>query len=85
MAIGFGSSDCHLDTIKATIDNGVDYARSNLYKGISSLHCLECGDEIPEKRRMALVVHYCIGCQSKLDKKIPSLYNRRGSKDSQLR
>lgn len=85
MAIGFGGCDNFQDTIKATVDNGVDFARSNLFSGVSSTHCRECGDRIPEKRRMVLVVHYCISCQTFIDKKQPSLYNRRGSKDSQLR
>lgn len=85
MAVGFGSSDCHLDTIQSTVDNGVDFSRSSLYKGVSSKYCLDCDEEIPEKRRNALVVHYCIKCQTKHEKRIPILYNRRGSKDSQLR
>ena len=50
--------------------------------------CEECGEEIPPARRQALPgVRLCIHCQEEADKeqKAVSLYNRRGSKDSQLR
>ena len=48
----------------------------------------ECGAPIPEARRKAMPgVRLCIDCQQEADKlnKAVSLYNRRGSKDSQLR
>ena len=54
----------------------------------SSETCNACGEPIPEARRQALKgVHYCVACQEKIDKQqqTSSLYNRRGSKDSQLR
>ncbi|MEY0604640.1 TraR/DksA family transcriptional regulator, partial [Providencia huaxiensis] len=50
--------------------------------------CEECGETIPEARRLALPgVRLCITCQNELDKKNAAYsgYNRRGSKDSQLR
>lgn len=54
-----------------------------------SLHfCEECGEPIPEARRKALPgVRLCVACQEEADKdqRAVSLYNRRGSKDSQLR
>ncbi|ASU00474.1 putative transcriptional regulator [Aeromonas phage AS-yj] len=85
MAVGFGGCDNHLETIESTINNGIDFARSQFHKGMSSEFCEECGDRIPEGRRKIMVVHFCVKCQSDLDKKMKPLYNRRGSKDSQLR
>lgn len=86
MAVGFGSCDGFQETIQATVDNAVDFARSQIPRGKSRVHCLECDEPIPTARRLALVgVQYCIDCQSKRDKVVSSGYNRRGSKDSQLR
>lgn len=86
MASGFGGADNHLETIQATIDNAIDFARANLPRGDSLYRCLECDKTIPEKRRIALQgVKYCVDCQSARDRSISSYYNRRGSKDSQLR
>ncbi|EON7637020.1 DksA/TraR family C4-type zinc finger protein [Escherichia coli] len=86
MAVGFGSPDNHLETIQATIDNAIDFARSNLYSGESEEYCIDCDCEIPEKRRLVLKgVKRCVQCQSKVDKVYQERYNRRGSKDSQLR
>ncbi|PKM02427.1 MAG: hypothetical protein CVV15_13375, partial [Gammaproteobacteria bacterium HGW-Gammaproteobacteria-5] len=50
--------------------------------------CEECGEKIPEARRQAVPgVRLCIKCQVERDKEgaTSSGYNRRGSKDSQLR
>jgi len=46
-----------------------------------------CGEDIPEKRRQALPgVRLCVECQSERDaERRASGFNRRGSKDSQLR
>lgn len=87
MAVGFGNVDNFQDTIQATIDNAVDFARNQLYKyKESSICCLDCGEKIPEKRRKILTgVCYCVDCQSERDTVMTSYYNRRGSKDSQIR
>lgn len=86
MAVGFAGADGHNDTIQATIDNGIDYARSQIRKGESLSTCLECGYSIPIARQIASPgCVYCISCQTRHDKRIASGYNRRGSKDSQLR
>lgn len=86
MAVGFGNVDSFQETIQSTIDNGIDFARNSLPKGESEKYCFDCGHTIPEARRVALKgVKYCITCQEKHDTKIKSYYNRRGSKDSQLR
>jgi RNA polymerase-binding transcription factor DksA len=55
--------------------------------GEGTTHCIECGDEIPEARRLALPgARTCVQCQSGRDSRIViGGINRRGSKDSQLR
>ncbi|MBL4855760.1 MAG: TraR/DksA family transcriptional regulator, partial [Idiomarina sp.] len=50
--------------------------------------CEECGEPIPEARRKAIPgVRLCVECQAELDKQDSNKagFNRRGSKDSQLR
>ena len=74
--------------IDATIEDAVQRARSELPRGKSLTHCEECDAMIPEARRAAIPgVRLCVACQSELDKQrvAQSAYNRRGSKDSQLR
>jgi len=86
MAVGFTGDDGYNDTIQATIDNGIDYARSQLRSGESRVTCLDCDSLIPIKRREVVRgCLYCVNCQSIHDNKLSSGYNRRGSKDSQLR
>lgn len=66
---GYGSSDDHLDNIEAVINNGIDLARSRITSGESNTHCDECGDVIPEGRRLAAKgCKYCINCQVVYDK-----------------
>jgi RNA polymerase-binding transcription factor DksA len=51
-------------------------------------HCVECGAEIPDARRTAMPgVRHCVACQAAQDLEVAKFagYNRRGSKDSQLR
>ncbi|EKT54399.1 DksA/TraR family C4-type zinc finger protein [Providencia burhodogranariea] len=88
MANGWANEDAVQEQIDATLDDAVTKARGQLHSGESSEFCDECGDVIPEARRQALPgVHLCITCQRELDKKLATFsgYNRRGSKDSQLR
>jgi RNA polymerase-binding transcription factor DksA len=55
--------------------------------GDSLEYCEECDEEIPARRREALPgVRTCVACQSGRDKRLQhAAFNRRGSKDSQLR
>ena len=56
--------------------------------GESLTHCAECEEPIPEARRKAVPgVRLCIDCQAASDAGADGVagYNRRGSKDSQLR
>jgi phage/conjugal plasmid C-4 type zinc finger TraR family protein len=88
MAGGWSEDGAVHKQIDATVDDAVARARENLGHGESAEFCDECGEPIPEARRAALAgVRYCVNCQSEIDKKQAAIsgYNRRGSKDSQLR
>jgi phage/conjugal plasmid C-4 type zinc finger TraR family protein len=76
------------DQIDATVKDGINRAKSRLPQGPSLSHCAECGGEIPEARRSAVPgVRLCLSCQDVQDREsaLATGYNRRGSKDSQLR
>lgn len=88
MAGGFTKDGAVQDQIDATVEDAVKRVRGRLPQGASLHHCAECGKSIPEARRVAVPgVRFCIACQSGRDaeQKAVSGYNRRGSKDSQLR
>lgn len=88
MATGWAQDGAVLEQIDATVTDAVARARSSLPTGPSLSHCAECGEEIPEGRRLALPgVRFCVDCQQARDDSTRafSAYNRRGSKDSQLR
>jgi len=88
MAGGWSSDGAVQDQIDATIADAVQRARSSIPRGESLARCEECDAEIPEARRKVIPgVRLCVECQSKIDKELvnSSGYNRRGSKDSQLR
>ena len=88
MATGWAGDGAVQDQIDATVKDGISRAKSRLPQGESLTHCAECGAEIPEARRKAVAgVRLCLRCQEAADTKAESFsgYNRRGSKDSQLR
>ncbi len=88
MAGGFAKDGAVQDQIDASIEDAVSRARSQLPRGESLKQCEECGGRIPQARREAVPgVRLCVKCQTEHDKEIVnhSGYNRRGSKDSQLR
>jgi len=88
MAVGWAGDNAVNDQIADSIEDEVARARSRLPKGESLSHCEECGAPIPEARRRALPgVRLCIECQKAEDRQqsVFSPYNRKGSKDSQLR
>lgn len=88
MAVGWSRDEAVQEQIDATVDSGVQLAKSRLPDGESLTHCEECEAPIPEARRRAMPgVRYCVQCQSELEKRLKTteLYNRRGSKDSQLK
>ena len=76
------------DQIDAGVEDAVKLVRSRLPDGEGLSHCEACETVIPDARRKAIPgVRLCIRCQSKLEERqtTPTGYNRRGSKDSQLR
>jgi len=88
MAVGWSRDGDVQEQIEATVASGVQLAKSRLPNGESLTHCEECGVGIPEARRKAMPgVRYCVRCQSELEKrqKTITLYNRSGSKGSQLK
>jgi phage/conjugal plasmid C-4 type zinc finger TraR family protein len=88
MATGWAREGAVQDQIDDTVKDGVRRARGRLPQGESATHCQDCAEPIPEARRKALPgVRLCVGCQEKADQEARhfSGYNRRGSKDSQLR
>jgi phage/conjugal plasmid C-4 type zinc finger TraR family protein len=88
MAGGFAKDGAVQEQIDASIEDAVQRARSRLPRGESLRACRECGAAIPEARRQAVPgVRLCVNCQEAADTQqaAVSAYNRRGSKDSQLR
>jgi phage/conjugal plasmid C-4 type zinc finger TraR family protein len=88
MATGWAREGAVQDQIDDTVKDGVLRVKSRLAQGPSATHCDECGEAIPEARRTAVAgVRLCLVCQDKADKEVRQFsgYNRRGSKDSQLR
>ena len=88
MAGGFAKDGAVQEQIDATVEDAVKRAREQLPQGLSLTHCEACKKEIPPTRREAVAgVRLCVDCQSEQDKETAKFsgYNRRGSKDSQLR
>ena len=87
MAGGWSRDGAVQDQIDDTVLDAVLAARARLPDGEGSEECVECGEDIPEARRRALPgARTCVACQSARDGRIVTAgFNRRGSKDSQLR
>jgi phage/conjugal plasmid C-4 type zinc finger TraR family protein len=88
MATGWAGDNAVQEQIDATVKDGIQRARAQLPKGKSLTRCEECGAPIPAARRKALPgVKLCVPCQEAHDAEQAGFsgYNRRGSKDSQLR
>ena len=90
MATGWAGDGAVQDQIDATVKDGIQRAQSKLpqTQGPAATHCASCGKEIPEARRNAMPgVRLCVACQEEEDREAQAYsgYNRRGSKDSQLR
>jgi phage/conjugal plasmid C-4 type zinc finger TraR family protein len=88
VAGGFAKDGAVQEQIDASIEDAVSHARAQLPRGQSLTNCEDCGDVIPDARRTAIPgVRSCVACQTKHDESSvqKSAYNRRGSKDSQLR
>lgn len=87
MAGGWTRDGALQDQIDDTVLDAVLSARARMPLGEGTDYCNDCGEEIPERRRLALPgTRTCVSCQSARDATIRSAgFNRRGSKDSQLR
>ena len=88
MAGGWASDGAVQEQIEASVEDAVQRARSQLPRGKSLTECEQCDASIPEARRQAIPgVRLCVPCQEVHDKDRARVggYNRRGSKDSQLR
>ena len=88
MATGWAPDGAVQEQIDATVKDGIERARSKLAHGPGLKKCEECGVAIPIARRRAVSgVRLCVPCQDIRDQEEGSVsgYNRRGSKDSQLR
>ena len=88
MAGGFARDGAVQEQIDATVEDAVRRAREHIPRGDSLSHCEACDASIPEARRAAVPgVRLCVQCQSERDAQSKAFagYNRRGSKDSQLR
>ena len=88
MAGGWTNDSAVQEQIDSSIEDAVARARSQLPRGESLSRCEECDVPIPEARRQAVPgVRLCVPCQEAHDAEEAGFsgYNRRGSKDSQLR
>ena len=88
MATGWAGDGAVQQQIDDSIADAIKRAKAQLPSGPSLSHCEECGEAIPEARQQAVPgVRMCVACQEERDRDqhAASPYNRRGSKDSQLR
>jgi phage/conjugal plasmid C-4 type zinc finger TraR family protein len=88
MATGWAGDGAVQEQIDATVSDAIRRARSRLPKGPGCSRCEECDAPIPAARRKAVPgVRRCVDCQEAFDRgqSAQAGYNRRGSKDSQLR
>ncbi len=90
MATGWAGDGAVQDQIDATVKDAIKRARSQLPNGPGLIRCEDCDEPIPEARRAAVPgVRRCVACQEQVDSEgdpgSAGGYNRRGSKDSQLR
>ena len=89
MATGWAGDGAVQEQIDQSIADAIQRARAQLPVGEGPKQCVECGEEIPAARREAVPgVRLCVACQEEADaaqSAASTLYNRRGSKDSQLR
>jgi len=89
MATGWAKDGAIQEQIDSTVGDAVERVRRRLTPvGEGLTHCEACDLEIPPRRRAVIPgVRLCVTCQAERDQQDAdeALYNRRGSKDSQLR
>ena len=68
-----GMDDASIDAV-IFVENQIELCKMLLPTGESLQNCVECGDKIPEARRMALPgVKTCISCQKLVDMHRPKI------------
>lgn len=87
MASGWANDDAVNEQINSTIEDAIARARGEIPRGESPMNVKSA---VPPSRRPVgkpFGVRLCIHCQQEKDLQKPAYtgYNRRGSKDSQLR
>ena len=89
MAGGWAKDGAVSEQIEASVNDELARLQSRAKPvGESLTHCAECEEEIPQARREAIPgVKLCIDCMQERDAAFKSRpgFNRRGSKDSQLK
>jgi phage/conjugal plasmid C-4 type zinc finger TraR family protein len=88
MAGGWSRDGAVQDQIDQSVADAVEHARRALAGGSARTECEDCAAVIPEARRQAVPgVRRCVACQEAHDaeERYTATFNRRGSKDSQLR
>ena len=89
MAGGWTRDGAVNEQIEASVSDELARMRAKAApRGESFADCAECGEPIPEARRKALPgAKLCVECQSERDRRYSARpgFNRRGSKDSQLK
>lgn len=89
MAGGWARDGAVNEQIEASVSDELARMKARARPAGDSLtHCAECEEAIPEARRKAIPgVKLCIDCQQERDTafKPRAGFNRRGSKDSQLK
>jgi phage/conjugal plasmid C-4 type zinc finger TraR family protein len=88
MAVGWAGDNAVNDQITDSIQDEIARVQRLIPQGESLTECEDCGEPIPDARRKALPgVRRCLHCQEEFDNShvAISIFNRKGSKDSQLR
>lgn len=88
MAIGWTDDDAVLDQIQDSVNDEVNRAAETFPAAKACCIAKNAAKRFPKRGARAIPgVRLCIDCQEEADKqnKAVSLYNRRGSKDSQLK
>ena len=68
MPAGYIGDDVAAINTQNILDELIYKVRSQLPSGVSLKYCFECGEEIPERRRLILPgVKYCVKCQQELE------------------
>lgn len=62
-----GGTDAIAERMEKMTELFVAETRRAIYTGESSTHCEECGELIPEARRLAIACKYCLPCQTQLE------------------